>query len=247
MGDDDGSEGPALLERHERLTELRADADVEGAERLVQEQGVGFAGQGPGEGDALLLAARELGRPPALQPLEAHEGDELRHPPPPLLAGRAPQSVRDVLLDRQVREQSVPLGHVPDVTPLGRQAHARGAVVEHAAARHDAARVGPHDAGDALKREALSRARRAEQHDALVAGRERHVETESRELALDPYVEHVGVSRSSHRRPKRRRDASVNVSRLRRLMPMSVSAVALARARSPACTASYTETDIVRV
>ncbi|CAM5529111.1 hypothetical protein SGLAM104S_06973 [Streptomyces glaucescens] len=52
-------------------------ARVEGAERLVEEQHLGVHGQGPGQTDALLLAAGELARPPLLHALKADLGDDL--------------------------------------------------------------------------------------------------------------------------------------------------------------------------
>ena len=58
----------------------RAHLRVEGAERLVEEQHLGLDGEGPGQGHALALAARELGRVALAQVREADQLEQLVHP-----------------------------------------------------------------------------------------------------------------------------------------------------------------------
>ena len=57
---------------------LLAQLEVEGAEGLVEQQHLGPVDQRPREGDALALAAGELGRPAVAEPSELH-GLEGRH------------------------------------------------------------------------------------------------------------------------------------------------------------------------
>jgi hypothetical protein len=57
-----------------------AQLQVEGAERLVQQQGPWPVDQGPGQGDPLLLAARQLARLAPLPALQLDQGQRLGHP-----------------------------------------------------------------------------------------------------------------------------------------------------------------------
>src|SRR4029077_4808522 len=89
-----------------------------GPERLVEEQPPRLADQGPGERDALLLAARELPRLPAAEPREPDQVEHLLDPGPELRTGRAlaAKPEGDVLEDREMREERVALEdgvHVP--------------------------------------------------------------------------------------------------------------------------------------
>src|SRR4029079_15978028 len=55
------------LDRPQAETQLAADASVERAERLVEEQDLGPVRERPGQRHALLLAARQLRRHPAAE------------------------------------------------------------------------------------------------------------------------------------------------------------------------------------
>ena len=65
---------PLQLELH-----LLAQLHVERAERLVEQQRRGPVDERARERDALLLAARELARPPALEPFELDDAQDLVH------------------------------------------------------------------------------------------------------------------------------------------------------------------------
>ena len=68
---------------------LLAQLEVEGAERLVEEQHLGAVDERPGEGDALALAAAELVRLAVAEPRQAHRLEHLAGPPAALgLASR---------------------------------------------------------------------------------------------------------------------------------------------------------------
>jgi hypothetical protein len=87
----------------------------------------------------------------------------------------------DVLPHVQVRKQRVILKEIREAPRLRPLVDAARAVEERIAVQRDLAFVGAQQARDRLQRQALARARRPEQHDALRARGERHVE---RELAL---------------------------------------------------------------
>jgi hypothetical protein len=69
-GDADLRLDPLQLELH-----LLAELEVERAKWLVQQQHLRLVDERPGQGHSLLLAARELGRPPAF---EAGKIDQLQ-------------------------------------------------------------------------------------------------------------------------------------------------------------------------
>ena len=62
VGDVDGRDPELALDRPDLLAKGDPDLGVEGRQRLVEEEDLGLDGEGPGEGDALLLPARELVR-----------------------------------------------------------------------------------------------------------------------------------------------------------------------------------------
>ena len=62
MRDEEVGEGVALLQVAEQVDDLRADGDIERADRLIQYQQLGPERQRAGDIDALALAAGELMR-----------------------------------------------------------------------------------------------------------------------------------------------------------------------------------------
>lgn len=103
-GDADLGLDPLELKLH-----LAAQLEVEGAQRLVEEQHLGVVDQGAGDGDTLLLAAGEL---VGLLARLLAELDEVEHVVDLLLDALDPaptQAEGDVLEDVQVREERVRL------------------------------------------------------------------------------------------------------------------------------------------
>ena len=123
MGHVDERDPDLLLDPLELDLHLLAQLEVEGAQRLVEEQHGGPVDERPREGDALGLAARDLRR---LAPLEAGQLDELEHLRDARLDLRVLTFLRreaegDVLEDRQVREERVVLEDRVDVALVRRQ------------------------------------------------------------------------------------------------------------------------------
>ena len=85
-----------------------AQRGIERGERLVEQYDLGFDGQGPGQGDPLLLPARELMR---VTPAQAGQPDELDQFADPGLALRAARRARRRYCDRRSgAERARPLG-----------------------------------------------------------------------------------------------------------------------------------------
>jgi hypothetical protein len=115
---------------------------------------------------SLLLAARELARAPALQPLELDDPEDLLDPPLVL----SPRDVlhlepeRDVVVDRHVREEGVLLeDHVHGPAVRG---HRRDVV----SLQHDPALVRPLEARDHAQGRRLAAPARPEQREELALG-----------------------------------------------------------------------------
>ncbi len=136
---------------------------VERGEGLVEEHHLGVAGQGPGDGDPLLLAARQLVGVALAQVVHADEREQLgdpRRPVGPCRGAAAWQREADVVGHREVREHRALLRHVADPAPLGREALA--AVVDHAVTDAHGAGLGRFEAGDDAQQGGLAAARRPE-------------------------------------------------------------------------------------
>ena len=123
MGHVDERDPDLLLDPLELDLHLLAELQVEGAERLVEEQHGRPVDQGPGQRDALGLAARDLGRLARLEARQLDEREHVGHPALDLgvLDVLAAKAEGDVLEDRQVREERVVLEDRVDVALVRRQ------------------------------------------------------------------------------------------------------------------------------
>ena len=65
VADEEQREAELPLQILQQVDDLRLDGDVERRDRLVAHDQFGFRGKGPGDADALALAAREFVRPAA--------------------------------------------------------------------------------------------------------------------------------------------------------------------------------------
>src|SRR5690606_36662738 len=104
--DEDRRDPDRALDDADRAPELVADLRVERAERLVEQQHARLMRERPGDGDALLLAARELRRQTLAEPLQRYELEELFPALPPFRGRNASCAERelDVLRDAHVAE-----------------------------------------------------------------------------------------------------------------------------------------------
>ena len=60
MGDEDGGDAGFLLNAADFFPGLQTKTGIEVGKRLVEEEDLRFLDEGPGDGDPLLLTAREL-------------------------------------------------------------------------------------------------------------------------------------------------------------------------------------------
>ena len=122
--DVDERDADVVLNALELELHLLAELQVEGAERLVQQEHRRLVDEGAGERDALLLASGKLARLPLLHPLQPDEPQDLVD-----LAGQrlssdpaATQAEGDVLEDREMRKERVGLEDGVDVSLVGGEA-----------------------------------------------------------------------------------------------------------------------------
>ena len=146
-----------------KVEDLGAGPAVEVAGGLVGEDDLGPAGQGPGHGDALLLAAGELARPVVQAVGEADGADDLVEPLGVGLAAGEVHREGDVLLGGEGGHQVERLEDEAD--PVAAQ---QGELLLREAAQvgvadEDLARGERVEAGDAVHQRGLAGARRA--HD----------------------------------------------------------------------------------
>ncbi len=158
--DEDGRHAELALDLADRAAQFLADLGVERTEGLVHQQHLRPVRECARHRDALLLAARELGRQAVVHALERDQAQQL-------LAARTTlgslhlahaQRELDVVADRHVAEQRVMLEDEADL------ALARGHVRHVPAVQEDAAVVDLGQAGDGPQQRALAAAARAQQH-----------------------------------------------------------------------------------
>src|SRR3990170_5051683 len=152
-----------LLDLFELDLHLLAELQVESAKGLVQEQDTGPVDEGPGQGDALALAARQLRRLSTIQALEANHAQRILDAQRSGLAGHLAhhQAVGHVVADVHVREERVILEDGVHVSLE------RRALRDVLAVEQDPPGGGQLEAGDHAQRRRLARTRRAQHREEL--------------------------------------------------------------------------------
>src|SRR5690606_18899405 len=222
-GDEDAGPGEQLQVRGEHPLHLRPRGHVERRQRLVEEQHLRFDDQGPGQGDPLGLASRELRRHPPAETGEAETLQPFLRPLQSLPSREAPglEAEGDVLGHRHPGEQQAVLEDHADAPLLRRDEHARRRVVPHLATEGDASRGDREQPGDRRHRGRLPRTIGAEQRDGVpLRRRESQLEVETVAPDLEVEVEAhnalVHRSRSATSTPR-------ETSTITRLMATAVS------------------------
>ena len=119
MGDDQRRHAGLAQQRQCLLADLRAAADVEPGEWLVEQQHPRFRCKCPQQRAALGLSAGKRMRVVFGERRKAHPLQRRSHAAP--TAGIARQAEGDVPRDRQVGEQCIVLEHQADAAPFRRQ------------------------------------------------------------------------------------------------------------------------------
>ena len=163
-----------------------AQVGVQRRERLVQHQHPRLVHKDPCQGDALLLAAGELGRTMVFQSFQLHQLQHLRE----LLRLLRPvlfpvQAAEDILPHRHVREECVVLEQIADLPLLGREVDVLLGIIEHYAVQFDMPAVRFLDPGDALERKALAAAGGTQQAGDSVLRFEGHIQRKGTERSVD--------------------------------------------------------------
>ena len=172
VGDEHCRNAQLALHLADGPAQLLADFRVQRAERLVQQENLGFMGERARYRDPLLLAAGKL-RGQAL--IHALEGDEAKQLLPPLatLAGfHAPDSQRefDIFGDRHVTEERVVLEYQPHAAAAGSD------VGDVTTVKGDPAVVDSGQTGDGAQQGALATAARSEEYEEFtVTDVQRHI------------------------------------------------------------------------
>ena len=196
VGDEDGRQPQPLLQGAQVAAHADPHLGVEVAERLVEQQHLGLDGDGAGDGDALLLAARKLGRPAVGVGGEADQLQRLGHLGVDLATRQAAflEAEGDVLGHRHVRPQRVALEHHADVALPWRQAGDVLAVEQHLA------RLRLGEARDQPQQGGLAAARGAEKGEEL-AGPDRKIDAlqDVRGPVAQVHAANVDADRLGHR------------------------------------------------
>ena len=129
MGDEHESDAEIALQGLQLDLHLFAQLQIEGAQRLVEEENLGLVHKRTGQCHALALAAGQLRRAPAAIGWKCDErqcllglGIALR-----LFDAFDHQAVANVFENRHVREQGIVLEHRVDVAPIRGDTFRRGA------------------------------------------------------------------------------------------------------------------------
>src|SRR5688572_16551424 len=162
---------PGLVELDEEFHDLERALGIEVAGRLVGEQDFGIGHQRAGDGDALLLAARQLGRR-VVGP--RHEADpverlERRLAPRGLAFAAIDQRQLDVLHRAGPREQVETLEHEAEILAPQQRALVAGERLDFGAEETKHPRSGHVEAAEDVHRGRLARARRAHDRDEVAA------------------------------------------------------------------------------
>ena len=161
-----------LVEVPEQVHQAIRGRGIEICRRLVGQNQGWPRHDRPGDGDALLLTAGHVGRPPVLQALEADLFEDLQRQPAPLRSGHALHlhDELDILPRRQHGDEVEGLEHEADLAESEVGQLALGQVVDAAARDIDLAAIRLVEAADRVEKRGLAAARRGRQADEATLG-----------------------------------------------------------------------------
>ncbi len=200
VGHQQGRHPAALQQLAQLLLQLAAQVGVLGGEGLIQQQQLRLDRQGPHQGDALLLPARELPRISVRFLQQAHPLQQPGHPPAPLRRRQLGQAEAHVLGHRAMGEQGVVLQHQGDAPLPQGHIDAPSAIEQHPPVQLDAAAIGPLQPRQAAQQLALARPRGAQQPQPAAVAAEGHLQAEARQLPPDRHLQLEGAGRPPRNR-----------------------------------------------
>ena len=117
---DEGDAGRALNVL-QLVLHILAELEIQGTERLIQQQHARAVDQRTGNGDALLLTARQGGHAAMLKALEVDQREHFLHTPLDFRLGQLfqPQTEGDVLIHIEMGKQRIFLEHRVDQALVG--------------------------------------------------------------------------------------------------------------------------------
>ena len=113
VGDEDEGAADLRMDAAQLLLHRMAQLEIEGGQRLVQQQHLGPHDERARERDPLLLPAGQAIDHAVAEPVQPHQPQRLRHPGRDLRPRHLPQreAEADILRDAQMREQAIALEH----------------------------------------------------------------------------------------------------------------------------------------
>ena len=162
----------AMMEAGDLRTHLGAEDGVEVGERLVHQEDIGLAHDGPPQGDALALTAGKLARPALQEMLDAQHGGGLLHATIDFGSGRLAQleAERHVVIDVHMGIERIILEDHGNVPGLGRYP------IHQSIADEDLAPGDRLQSGDAIEHGGFSAAAGTKQnHELAVPDLQAHV------------------------------------------------------------------------
>src|ERR1035437_1686893 len=113
VGDEKNRDAVMLVPPAQIADQRRLRGTVQRSQGLIEEQGAWFGDQSAGQGDALALASGDLRRSPVAHVIDAERLKHLAAARLSLRRAQRAETVRDVLLRGQVREEGQVLMYVP--------------------------------------------------------------------------------------------------------------------------------------
>ncbi len=164
--DEHNRDGKTALEAFEGVAQAFTHGGIEGVEGFIEQQQAWFSCQCTRQGHALLLTTGEFARITPRQVLQFKGGQQIANTRFVRRAQafdarperRSRQGEADVLFDGEVREKSVTLGDIANVSRLGRQVNFCPAVEEDLPVYGDRAMIGAMQTRQAFQCEAFARA-----------------------------------------------------------------------------------------
>jgi len=160
---------------------------VEAGEGFVHEQQLGRGEEGAGEGDALFLAAGELGDGAVEEGADFENFGDVGEFGAGGVGGGCFVAVGEILADAEMGEEGEILRDVADAAAFRREEVARGEVDEDAVVDGDCAGGGVAQSGDDFEEGGFSRAGVAEDADDLAGGFEVDFEVEGAEVETEVF------------------------------------------------------------